>query len=141
MDLGRGRLGVQVLEQQLDLLLLGDLAGTGEAGDGRLHALPLVGGEMIAAVNDDPAGAEAVGGVDIGLQVVVDRLAHEGRGLGDVDGGERVQPELDAFALEAGAGGVGPRRVAGQDLLVLVEAKVDVADLVGACPRDGRFER
>jgi len=41
---------------------------------------------VVAAVHDDPAGAEAARQLDIGLEILVRGVRQERRRLGDVDG-------------------------------------------------------
>ena len=68
-----------------------------DALERRGHAQLLVGGEMVAGVDHDPPCLQARREVDVGLEVAVDRVAHERRDLGDVDRRERVQAEVNAM--------------------------------------------
>ena len=63
---------------------------------------------MIAAVHDHPVRLETRRQIDIGAQVLIGRLAHEGRDLRNVDGGQGMEPEVQAVTLA----GVGDARAA-----------------------------
>ena len=62
---------------------------------------------MKPGMQDDPFGAEEDRGVDIGGEVLLDRIADIRRVFGDIDRRGGVQPEMDAVALAARAQGSG----------------------------------
>ena len=131
VDLGALGLPVQVFEHELHASALRTGRRPLDALERRGHAQLLVSGEMVAGVDHDPPCLQARREVDVGLEVAVDRVAHERRDLGDVDRRERVQAEVNAMF---GAGRAHPFAPAGIETLERVRADVhlavDVADLV-----------
>ena len=62
LHLGVLRFRIHVLQKQRDALLLRDAAHPAEAREGGFHARLAVAGKMIAGMDHDPAGAQALGG-------------------------------------------------------------------------------
>ena len=78
VHLGPLGLAIEVLEEEQHVALFRVSHGPLQAIDRGLLAQPHIGGEVVAAVHDDPFRPEACGKIDVGLQVAIDRIAQEG---------------------------------------------------------------
>jgi hypothetical protein len=94
-----------------------------------------------ARVHDDPFAPEPHRQVGVRAQVLVDGGCHVRRELGDVDAGQRVQPEMDIVARAGVAHGPDavrrpPIQVIGSD----VGVEVEVVEGVTCGPGQGLLE-
>src|SRR5207245_1342284 len=83
------RLSIEVFQEELRAGALGERGRPLEALEARRAPRGVVAGEVVAAVDDDPAGAKAPRELDIDPEVLVRGIGQERRGLGDVDRGGR----------------------------------------------------
>ena len=100
VHLGQNRFPVQIFQQQQNTAFGRVVADPLQPVDRGLHPDGLAGGEVIAAMNDDPLRTNLRGKVDIGFHVGIHRIAAKGGYFGDIHAGQGMQPEIDAACLE-----------------------------------------
>ena len=84
VHLGPFGLAIEVLEEEQHVAFFRVSDGPLQTIDRGLLAQPHIGGEVVAAVHDDPFRPEACGKIDVGLQIPIDRIAQEGRNFRDI---------------------------------------------------------
>jgi hypothetical protein len=93
-------------------------------------------------MHDDPLGAQALRGIDIGFEIALDRVADLGRIFGDIDGRRGMQSKTDIVPLASRAHRGGARFVDRAERVGAgIELHIDEPHLVPRGPSDRLFER